>query len=263
MVGKPVILVFLKSMEVQVFFPGFFYAPSINIDTAAIEKLFIHKIFKMLLSKGLITERVIELISTWKHTGFSAYCGKRIYPKDKKSTENLARYIIIIRALFSQERMKYFPDQAKVTYQSKYGKDIKEFSCLEWMAALVSHIPDRGGQVVRYPGHYSNVTRGRLKKEGDEPQFYIIEDGSPGGLNKSWAQLIQKVYEVDPLTYPKCGVEMRIIAFIKDYKIVKKILDYVGICEFERKRPPPKMETCPDEPRDYIRDDYIDCDHVC
>ncbi|MBC8387962.1 MAG: transposase, partial [Actinobacteria bacterium] len=33
------------------------------------------------------------------------------------------------------------------------------------MAALVSHIPDRGGQTVRYYGFYSNATRGRLKKE--------------------------------------------------------------------------------------------------
>lgn len=78
---------------------GFFYAPSINIDTASLEKLFIHKIFKMLLSKGLITERVIELISSWRHTGFGVYCGKRINPKEERPTENLARYII--RASFS------------------------------------------------------------------------------------------------------------------------------------------------------------------
>jgi len=29
---------------------------------------------------------------------------------------------------------------------------------------------------------------------------------------------------------------MRIIAFIEDYKIVKKILDYLGIYEFGKKR---------------------------
>ena len=45
--------------------------------------------------------------------------------------------------------MKYYPDEAKVTYESKYGKDVAEFSCLEWMAALVSHIPDKGGQTLR------------------------------------------------------------------------------------------------------------------
>ena len=62
---------------------------------------------------------------------------------------------------------------------------------------------------------------------------------------------------------PKCGGKMRIIAFIEDYNIVKKILDWLGIYEFERKRPPPEIESSPDEFDDYIRDDYIDCDHVC
>ena len=135
---------------------GLFYVPSINIDTVSLEKLFVHKIFKMLLKKGLITERVIELISSWKHTGFGVYCGKRINPTDKISTENLARYII--RASFSQERMKYYPDSPMVTYESKYGKDVAEFEPLEWLAALVSHIPNRGAQTVHY-GVYSNVTR--------------------------------------------------------------------------------------------------------
>ena len=159
--------------------------------------------------------------------------------------------------------MKYYPDSPMVTYESKYGKDVAEFDPLEWMAALVSHIPDRGAQTVHYYGRYSNATRGKLKKEDTEPQYHIIEDETPGGLNRSWARLIQKIYEVDPLVCPKCQGEMRVIAFIEDYKIVKKILDYLGIYEFERKRPPPKIESSPDEFDDYIRDDYIDCDHVC
>jgi len=240
---------------------GFFYAPSKSIDTASLEKLFIHKIFKMLLSKGLITERLIELIGTWKHTGFGAYCGERINPIDSRSTENLARYII--RASFSQKRMKYLPDQGKVTYKSKYGRQVKEFSCLEWMAALVCHIPDKGGQTVRYLGYYSNVTRGRLKKEDGEPEFHIIEDECPGGQNRSWARLIQKIYEVDPLVCSCCGGQMRIIAFIEDYKIVKKILDHLRIYEFDNKRAPPKIAEDPQEFDDYIIDDYIDSDHVC
>ncbi len=56
---------------------------------------------------------------------------------------------------------------------------------------------------------------------------------------------------------------MRIIAFIEDYKVVKKILDYLGIYEAQRKRPPPMIEDAPDEFDEYIRDDYIDYDHVC
>jgi len=240
---------------------GLFYVPSINIDTASLEKLFVHRIFKMLLKKNFIGQRTIDLILSWAHTGFSVYCGKRICPSDKISTENLARYII--RASFSQERMEYYPDRPMVTYKSKYGGQVAEFDPLEWMAALVSHIPDRGAQTVHYYGHYSNATRGRLKKEDSQPEYHIIEDDSPRGLNKSWARLIQKIYEVDPLVCPICKGKMRIIAFIEDYKIVKKILDHLGIYEFGKKRAPPKINTSSEEFDDYVCDDYIDCDHVC
>jgi hypothetical protein len=36
---------------------------------------------------------------------------------------------------------------------------------------------------------------------------------------------------------------MRIITFIEDYKVVKKILDYLGIYKFRRTRSPPKIHT--------------------
>ena len=47
--------------------------------------------------------------------------------------ENLARYII--RASFSQDRMTYVPEDSKVVYQSKDGKEEKIFDALEWLAA--------------------------------------------------------------------------------------------------------------------------------
>jgi hypothetical protein len=45
--------------------------------------------------------------------------------------------------------------------------------------------------------------------------------------------------------------------------VVKKILDWPGIYEFERKRPPPGTAEDPEEFDEYIIDDYIDSDHVC
>jgi len=41
---------------------GFFYAPAISIDIGSIEKLFIHKIFKMLLKKNFIGQKTMDLI---------------------------------------------------------------------------------------------------------------------------------------------------------------------------------------------------------
>ena len=54
---------------------------------------------------------------------------------------------------------------------------------------------------------------------------------------------------------------MRIIAFIDDYKVVRKILDYLGIYEFKRVRPPPKTLAVADPFDDYAQNDYIDCDY--
>ena len=56
---------------------------------------------------------------------------------------------------------------------------------------------------------------------------------------------------------------MRIIAFIEDYKVVRKILDWLGIDEARRDRPPPKTLAVADSFDDYAQSDYIDCDHVC
>src|SRR5664280_310601 len=67
------------------------------------------------------------------------------------------------------------PQEGKVVYASKDGKSIKVFPAMEWLAAMCSHIPNRGEQMVRYYGYYSNVVRGKRQQEG-------IDDAIPGIL---------------------------------------------------------------------------------
>ena len=102
----------------------------------------------MFLAKGRITQDLIAMLSHWRHSGFQVFCGERIFPQDETAMENLARYII--RASFSQERMQYLPRPSKVVYRAKDGSKEKAFDALEWLAAMCSHIPDRGEQMVRY-----------------------------------------------------------------------------------------------------------------
>jgi hypothetical protein len=117
------------------------------LELKKLEAIFRHKVFKMLLAKGKITEKMIAMLSTWRHSGFNAFCGNRISPDDT-AMENLARYII--RASFSQERMHYKDQEGKVVYTAKDGKSVKVFPAMEWIAAMCSHIPNRGEQMVRY-----------------------------------------------------------------------------------------------------------------
>jgi hypothetical protein len=92
-----------------------------------LEHIFQHKLLKMLLSKGKITQDLVNILLSWRHSGFNVFCGPRIYPREKDAMENLARYSI--RASFSQERMTYLPEQSKVIYQSKACPRAKRRAC--------------------------------------------------------------------------------------------------------------------------------------
>ena len=187
------------------------------------------------------------MLSNWRHSGFQVFCGERIFPQDETAMENLARYII--RASFSLERMQYLPEPSKVVYRAKDGTEEKVFDALEWLAAMCSHIPDRGEQMVRYYGYYSpalrGISRGKRKETEDDGVASILEaDKSSKEYRKNWARLIQKIYEVDPLTCPKCGGIMRILAFIEEREVIKAILKHLGLW-LVRSKPTPKAHAPP------------------
>ena len=125
-------------------------APS--LDLKKLEAIFRHKVFKMLLAKGRITKDLIDMLSSWCHSGFQVFCGQRLFPQDETAMENLARSIL--RASFSQERMEDLAESSKVVYRAKDETEKKVFDApvsstgqaLEWLVPLAgySHIPDRG-----------------------------------------------------------------------------------------------------------------------
>ncbi|MFO8088725.1 MAG: hypothetical protein R6U13_02720 [Desulfatiglandaceae bacterium] len=93
--------------------------------------------------------------------------------------------------------------------------------------------------MVRYMGFYSNVRRGKRKKQDQDGVIPSIldPDGSSREYRKNWARLIQKIYEVDPRTCPKCQGRMLIISFIEDAEITKKILKHLGLWEVKPRTP--------------------------
>ena len=111
---------------------------------------------------------------------------------------------------------------------------------MEWLAAMCTHIPNRGEQMVRYYGYYSNVSRGKRKDAGADDAIPCILDPveNSKAFRKNWARLIQKIYEVDPLLCLKCKGAMRIISFIEDQQVIRtssRIWD-LGWCVQGRRR---------------------------
>ena len=64
----------------------------------------------------------------------------------------------------------------------------------------------------------------------------------PRHAQRTWAALIKKVYEVDPLLCPYCGAEMKIIAFITEYATVAHILEHI---QMPVQRPEPLAHSPP------------------
>jgi hypothetical protein len=60
--------------------------------------------------------------------------------------------------------MTYVPEESKVIYQSKDGREEKVFDALGRLAAMCSHVQNEGEQMVRYCGFCSNFSRGKRQK---------------------------------------------------------------------------------------------------
>ena len=187
----------------------------------------------------------------------------RVEPEDQPAVERLARYIM--RPPISLERIRWSGD-GEVLYQPKGGHDgrarqpgdvAEAFDPAEFLARVIMHIPEPRRHLVRYYGWYSNVSRGRRRRQDkaaigvvphdDEqaPTARAGRDRSPDAraLRRSWAQLIKRVHEVDPLVCPKCQGEMRIIAFIIDHDVVDAILRHLAKAEAQSPRGPPSAAT--------------------
>ena len=76
----------------------------------------------------------------------------------------------------------------------------------------------------------------------EAPEDAARPDGAYRAAHRRrWAELIRRVYEVDPLVCPRCGGEMRVIGFITQPALIDRILDHLRKRDkiLRPPRPPP------------------------
>jgi hypothetical protein len=115
---------------------------------------------------------------------------------------------------------------------AKINRNFEVFTASDFLAAITQHIPDKGAQMVRYYGWYSNKMRG-VRQRWLPPELVVRRPGlsPPPPLklpSKGWRDLILRVWHVDPLRCPVCQGPMRVIAVIDDPRAVEKILRHLG-----------------------------------
>jgi hypothetical protein len=219
------------------------WVPVAYVDEHSAELLFRHKVVRLLQGEGLLSEERTELMLSWRHTGFSVHNQVRVEPEDPAAVERLARYIL--RPPFSLERMRW-SGEGEVGYRRKGGHDggpaeprevVETFDAMDFLARVIMHVPEPRKHLVRYYGAYSNVSRGKRRRQieatgnvsgvAEVPTVSGTPPPDERRLRRRWSQLIKRIYEVDPLVCPSCGSEMRIIAFIVENAVVDAILRHL------------------------------------
>jgi hypothetical protein len=218
-------------------------------------------LFRMLKKKEKITDEIITNLMGWRHSGFSVHNVVRIARDDHEARERVVQYLI--RNAFSVSDIIYNDKTGAVIYKAKmtHGKDRKNFgvyTAQEFIASITQHIPEKSFQMMRYYGWYSNKKTGmRLKQDllrpGDTPcpfnnaETIDVSDYQPKRIpSKTWRECIKKIWEVDPLTCPNCGGEMKVISFITWPSVIRHILEHLGLWQVKPTRDSPVRYAAPD-----------------
>lgn len=178
---------------------------------------------------------------------------RRVPAEDRAFATRLARYCA--RHPVALGRLAYRADTGTVTYQSDKASGpaagAETMEALEFLARVVSHIPNKGQVLQRYYGWYANRTRG-IRRRADVPDQAptVAAEAAPPALadaRRRWAELLRRIFEVDPLRCPRCGHQMRIIGFITQPGVIDRILTHLRRTAIpaRRSRAPPRRRTAP------------------
>jgi hypothetical protein len=218
-------------------------------DVQHVQRLFRAEVFRLLLVRGKISQETVDAMLQWPHSGFSVHGAVRVETRDEAA--RLGRYMI--RCPIVLERLKWDEERQEVVYTAHprklggpYGSEAR-WDVLDFIARMTQHIPDGGQQYQRYWGFYSNAARGKHIRDAaedsessEEPTADPNEDEGLASWKKrrriSWAQLIRKVLEVDPMLCPFCGGRLQVLSFTLELGAIRRFLASID-CEGQEPEP--------------------------
>ena len=131
-----------------------------------------------------------------------------------------------------------------VRCSSKRG-GFKQWHATEFLAVLSQHVPKPRQHTVTYSGYYANAAGNLKKKEEDEEKPQEAEAPKMSGFKLyTWRELIHRVYNVDPLACPKCGLEMKRRRTMRgeEFKEFLSAINKLGYPPRPPPTPPPELD---------------------
>jgi len=176
--------------------------------------------------------------------GFSLHAGGAIHEHDRASLERVLRYGA--RPPLCQERLAY--DGHEVRYRlrkpTNHGQTELRFMPTEFLRRLASLIPPPRQNLTRYHGVFAPRSRLRALAPGSSHAAHPLPtspDPSSGRYRRSWAELLQRVFEIDVTRCAECGGRVKVIAQIKERAVIVRILEHLGLPSSPPQRAPPRL----------------------
>ena len=143
---------------------------------------------------------------------FSVHVGDVIEPTHRESLERLGRYVA--RAPIALSKVHVQGDgrvRLRTPPDPQTRKESRIFDPLAWVHAVTTQIPDPYQHLVRYYGAYSCRARRLYRPAETEVEEDVVpkpnrdgasraQDEATATCRRSWARLLRRIYEVDPLT---------------------------------------------------------------
>jgi hypothetical protein len=204
---------------------------------------FRERILARRLDRHAISPELVQKLLGWRDPGFSAHAGESIPRQERQRLEDTAAYLV--RNPLSLRKLVYLDGQQAVLYRSRMnpslGRNFEALDPLEWLARMSDHIRDPGQHRTILYGQCANRVRGARRR--DESEWPEASAEPPRRrCSPTWARLIAKIYQVDPLVCTRCGQKMQMIAFLTDQHSIRKILDHLGLSTPPQDKPPPARE---------------------
>ena len=203
------------------------WIPVPYVDTHVAEILFREKVFRLLQEHDLLSDERIQLLRSWRRSGFSIDNDVYLYPSDTQALETLCRYIV--RCPVSLQRLHYDKKSNYVLYQPRSeNREAELLNPLDFLARVLIHIPEPHQHSILYYGHYARRRRKQARKNrpaADDGEFNTTKRKT---LRRRWANLLRRVFKTDPLICKNCGGKMRIVSFITEPSVIRQILDHLA-----------------------------------
>ncbi|MCF7688517.1 MAG: transposase [Cephaloticoccus sp.] len=194
-------------------------------------ELWRHAVLRRLREQQAIDDALVSKLLAWRHSGFTLDVGEApLAADDIAGRRRLAEYLL--RGPYSLEKITYEPRTGCVLYRSekhwRTRRNFEVFSAVEFIAAVLRHLPAKGSPLVRYYGVYSNKSRGRHNPANARPgdSAAVV----PARRKRSaWRQLILKVWGSDPLQCPLCQGRLRLLELVEEEADVRQVLTPLGL----------------------------------